>query len=207
MLGSVADLRIAVVASDPLARRGLAALVAGEPGLGVAAQLDPEDGLERLRQEADVVVWDLGAASRASMDSVLRVGVPILALVHDEDDVVAALSAGARGVLFRDATAERLAAAVHAVHEGLLALDERLAPRALRPPQPSPPVLVEPLTSREMEVLQLLAQGLANKAIAERLGISDHTAKFHVNAILGKLGVQSRTEAIVQAARLGLVIL
>jgi DNA-binding NarL/FixJ family response regulator len=68
------------------------------------------------------------------------------------------------------------------------------------------PATVEHLTPREQEVLQLLAQGLSNKLIAGRLGISDHTVKFHLNAILGKLGAQSRTEAIAQAARLGLVL-
>ena len=204
----MAGLRIGVVASDPLARRGLAALLAREPGLSVTAQLDTEDdALDRLREEADVVVWDLGTSSRPAVDPMDPVGRPVLVLVHDEDDAVPALAAGARGVLFRDAPAERVASAVRALRDGLLVLDEGLAARAVRPPQPPPPLLVEPLTARETEVLQLLAQGLANKAIAERLGISDHTAKFHVNAILGKLGAQSRTEAIVQAARLGLVIL
>jgi DNA-binding NarL/FixJ family response regulator len=66
---------------------------------------------------------------------------------------------------------------------------------------------VEPLTPREGEVLRLIAEGLPNKTIAARLEISESTVKFHVNAILGKLGVESRSEAIVQAARLGLVIL
>ena len=79
----------------------------------------------------------------------------------------------------------------------------------LQPPGPSPardPAdLVEELTPRETEVLQLLADGLTNKAIAQRLGISDHTVKFHVNAVLGKLGAQSRTEAVVRASRLGLL--
>jgi len=65
----------------------------------------------------------------------------------------------------------------------------------------------ESLTSRELEVLQYLAEGLPNKAIALKLGISEHTIKFHVNAILGKLGAQSRTEAVVRASRLGLIIL
>ncbi|HZY06001.1 MAG TPA: response regulator transcription factor, partial [Anaeromyxobacteraceae bacterium] len=69
------------------------------------------------------------------------------------------------------------------------------------------PALDEPLTPRELEVLGLLAEGLPNKAIAARLGISEHTAKFHVNAILGKVGAESRSEAIVRAARLGLVVL
>jgi DNA-binding NarL/FixJ family response regulator len=66
---------------------------------------------------------------------------------------------------------------------------------------------VESLTDRELQVLSRLAEGLSNKQIAARLGISEHTAKFHVNAILGKLGVQSRTEAVVRAARLGLLML
>jgi len=86
-------------------------------------------------------------------------------------------------------------------------VDEALAEAALRPPLPTPPSLVEPLTPREMEVLQLVAAGLTNRRIGERLGISEHTAKFHVNAILGKLGAQSRGEAVAQAARLGLVLL
>jgi DNA-binding NarL/FixJ family response regulator len=207
----VADLRIAVVAADPLARHGLASLLAREPGLSVAAQVDAaERGLDRPLPDADLAVWDLGVGAGPPLDRLAeaaRAGLPVLALIHEEEDTVPALAAGARGVLFRDATAERLASALRAVREGLIVLDEGLGAHALRPPQPATPVLVEPLTSREREVLQFLAQGLANKAIAQRLGISDHTAKFHVNAILGKLGAESRTEAIVQAARLGLVVL
>jgi len=69
------------------------------------------------------------------------------------------------------------------------------------------PTPVEELTPRERHVLQLLAEGLPNKAIADRLGISEHTVKFHVSAIMSKLGAQSRTEAVTRAARLGLIIL
>jgi len=207
----VDELRVVVVAADPLARRGLGALLGREPGLIVSAQLGADDdGVDALRDEADAAVWDLGAGPRPGLDRLAQAaqaGLTVLALVHDEDDAVEALAAGARAVLFRDASGERLAAALRAIHRGLLVLDDGLAAHALRPRQPAPSPLVEPLTPRESEVLQLLAQGLANKAIAERLGISDHTAKFHVNGILGKLGAQSRTEAIVQAARLGLVIL
>jgi len=84
-------------------------------------------------------------------------------------------------------------------------LDPDLAEAWLRPPGPA--AAGEGLTAREREVLALLAEGLGNKAIAARLGVSEHTAKFHVNAILGKLGVESRAEAIVHAARAGLVTL
>jgi len=205
----VADLRVVVVAADPLARGGLAALLGAEPGLIVSSQLSADDGLDGLRDVADAVLLDLGAGPRpspAAVESAARSGLPVLVLVQDEDDAVEAVAAGARGVLFRDAGRERLVSALRAMREGLLAFDPGLAAQALRPRQ-APAGLVEPLTPRETEVLQLLAQGLTNKTIAERLGISDHTAKFHVNAILGKLGAQSRTEAIVQAARLGLVIL
>jgi DNA-binding NarL/FixJ family response regulator len=206
----VADLRVVVVAADPLARGGLAALLGAEPGLTVSAQVPAaEDGLDRLREHGDAVLLDLGAGPRpprAAIEGATRSGLPVLVLVHDEDDAAFALAAGARAVLFRDTSRGRLVSALHAMREGLLALDPGLAAHALRPRQ-APAGLLESLTPRETEVLQLLAQGLTNKTIAERLGISDNTAKFHVNAILGKLGAQSRTEAIVQAARLGLVIL
>src|SRR5262249_58818697 len=127
--------------------------------------------------------------------------------VAGEEQAGAALAAGARGVLLRDTPADRLAAALEAAVRGLVVLDESLAEGWLRRPAAGAAPLVEPLTPRELQVLELLAEGLSNKAIAGRLGISDHTAKFHVNAILGKLGVQSRTEALVQAARLGLIVL
>jgi len=94
---------------------------------------------------------------------------------------------------------------LRAVALGLIVLDEAFA-RSYAPAEP-PAELTEPLTPRELEVLQRLTQGLSNKQIAQRLGVSEHTVKFHVNAILGKLGVQSRSEAIVQAVRLGLVVL
>ncbi len=88
-----------------------------------------------------------------------------------------------------------------------MTLDESFAGALLRPQPPLPDPLVEPLTPREIEVLQLLAGGLANKEIGSRLGISESTAKFHVNSILGKLGAQGRTDAVVRAVRMGLVLL
>jgi len=89
---------------------------------------------------------------------------------------------------------------------GLVTLDEEVAD-AMRPRPAVAGGLHESLTPREREVLQLLSQGLANRRIAETLGIAERTVKFHVNAILGKLGAQSRTEAVAVAMRLGLVAL
>jgi DNA-binding NarL/FixJ family response regulator len=111
-----------------------------------------------------------------------------------------------RGVVGRDAGPERLAAALDALRAGLTVLDETFSEGALRR-QDAGDALVEPLTKREREVLTLLAEGLTNRKIADRLRISEHTAKFHVNAVMGKLGVQTRAEAVVRAVRLGLLVL
>ena len=116
-----------------------------------------------------------------------------------------------RGYLTRDANAGELAAAVRAVAHGLTVLDPALMQSLLSstPPARSEPgaLLDEALTPRELEVLQLLAAGLPNKTIAARLGISEHTAKFHVSSVLAKLDAASRTEAVTIAARRGLLLL
>jgi DNA-binding NarL/FixJ family response regulator len=212
MLVGVARLPIAVVADDALVRAGLTALLDGSRTVTVVAQLPADDDVPRSARAAGagLLVWDLGARPdpwRDVLAQATREGLAVLALVHADEDAVEALGAGASGVLPRLSEAARLEAALGAIAAGMTVLDDALAPAVLRPSAPRPAVLAEPLTPRESEVLQLLAQGLANKAIAERLHISDHTAKFHVNAILGKLGARTRTEAIVAAARLGLVLL
>jgi DNA-binding NarL/FixJ family response regulator len=108
-------------------------------------------------------------------------------------------------LLSRDITGEGLEAALVTVMEGLAAIDPAMTAPILPPGSIVSPNLAEPLTAREMDVLRLMADGLPNKAIAVKLEISEFTVKFHVNAILGKLGAQSRTEAAMTAARLGLI--
>jgi DNA-binding NarL/FixJ family response regulator len=197
---------VLVVSPDPLARSGLAALVAGLPELALAGEAGPQ---QAARVEAGrtprVILWDLGAVRSAAGSPWAELAAPIVALVADAEQAADALRAGARSVISRGAPPETLAVAVACTARGLTVLDPALAGSFLR--APDPPDGAEPLTPREREVLALLAEGLANKAIAARLGISEHTAKFHVNAILSKLGVDSRAEAIVRAARLGLVVL
>ena len=200
------EVRVVVVSEDPLVRSGLASLLAGQPGIVVDGQMSPDE-LPAEGGEPEVAVWDAGSGSAGleHLDGTASRSLRVLAVLADEGQAAEALGAGARGVVLRDAGAARLAAAVRAVAEGLMVLDAGAAESVLRP-RPAAPASVEHLTPREQEVLQLLAQGLSNKLIAARLGISDHTVKFHVNAILGKLGAQSRTEAIAQAARMGLVL-
>jgi len=207
------DLRVFVVSDDPLARTGLALLLADRDGIAVSGQAGADDDWPGPDEPGapHVVVWDLGLGPRTGLPFLREAADPagpaILAIVADETDAQEALAAGARGVLPRTADGERLAAAVRAVAQGLVTLDESFATLLLRDAPAPPEELAEPLTPRELEVLQLLSQGLPNKRIAQRLAISEHTVKFHVNAILGKLGVQSRSEAIVHAVRMGLVVL
>jgi two-component system, NarL family, response regulator YdfI len=121
-----------------------------------------------------------------------------------------ALRAGVRAVLPGDISPEQLVAALQAVSSGLVVLHPSHAGEGV--PAGSAPArrldeLAEPLTRRELEVLQMLAGGLSNKEIAARLNISEHTVKFHVASILGKLGAASRTEAVSLGIRRGLVLL
>jgi DNA-binding NarL/FixJ family response regulator len=216
----MSDVRVLIVADDPLARAGLAALLAAQPGCVVVGQVGEEAHLPAARQvyRPDVVLWDVGwdrapststpaVAGLEHLEELAEAGLPAVVLLADEAQAAEARLAGARGLFLRDTGAERLAAALAAVAQGLVVLDPSLAASLLASRDPSSSTLVEDLTPREQEVLRLLAEGLPNKAIALRLGISEHTVKFHVNAVLGKLGAQSRTEAVVRATRLGLILL
>jgi two-component system nitrate/nitrite response regulator NarL len=206
------DLRVLIVADDPLARAGLGALLANRPGCTVIGQVAGDADLlaELDVYRPDILVWDLGWHPTPTVERLADLRdarLPIVALLADETHAADVWTVGVRGLLLRDADAENLVAALLAVVQGLAVLDPALATTVLptRDQLPGPPV--EELTPRESEVLQLLAEGLPNKTIAYRLGISEHTVKFHVNAILGKLGAQSRTEAVVRATRLGLILL
>lgn len=211
---ATAPLRLALVAEDPLARGALSRALSEQGGELLLVASGTQTELESAAGEApDVVLWDTGLRLPESDTRVEPpdLGAPVLALVADEAAGEVALTAGARGLLFRDVGPAPLVAALLAVARGLTVFDPGLAevrasPRATASAAHGTPG-PDSLTPREREVLALLAEGLSNKAIADRLAISEHTAKFHVNAVLTKLGVQRRTEAVVRAARLGLVTL
>lgn len=204
-------IRVAVLAAYPAVRAGLRALLEGAPGIEVAAELSPVAlTAAGPPQRFDVLVADLGndpEAIRAQIGATIA-GMPAVLLAAEPAEH-AGLRHRPGGYLLRHAGAEELAAAVRAVALGLVVHDpavlavttqagERAAPS-------SPKGGEEALTEREIEVLALLAMGLPNKGIAQRLGISEHTVKFHVGAILAKLGAAGRTEAVMLAARRGLV--
>jgi DNA-binding NarL/FixJ family response regulator len=212
----MADLRLLIVAADSLARAGLATLLNDRSGLRIIGQIDMGQSLpaEVDVYQPDVIVWDLGWEPEESLIIMEELAAEnetgqtaIVALILDEETAAAAWSAGARGLLFRDVTVGRLLAAIRAADQGLATVEPELLANLLPAGPLEEPNLVEELTPREVEVLQLLAEGLANKAIARQLDISEHTVKFHVNAIMSKLGAQSRTAAVVRATRLGLIML
>lgn len=209
---SHAPLRVIVIARDQLARAGLAMLLGDFEEITVIARLGSiTDLAEAERSRApDVAIWDLGWDAPGEQRSQTLDGetgaVPIAMLVANEMQAADALQAGARGVIRRDADGATLAAAIGALARGLLVISPGLT-ATLAPRDQSPLPLADELTPRELDVVRLLAEGLPNKLIADRLGISEHTVKFHVNAILGKLGAHSRTEAVTRAARTGLIVL
>ncbi len=184
-------IRVVVAGPDPLARAGVVAWLAG------ISQVAGEGGdlaalVRAWRPELAVVVGTAFAP----------VDVPVLAVVPDAEAARDAIAAGARGVVLPDP--RLLAAAIPAVAAGLSVYVPGWAESLLsvRPVQRG-----DTLTSRERQVLELMAEGRSNKEIAALLDISGHTAKFHVGAVLDKLGAQTRAEAVVLAARRGWLIL
>jgi len=194
-----------VIAEDPLVRSGLLSLLGSEPGFAIAGQASALDSAFSALPSAELMLWDVGPRAAPGPPHAALERLPTLALVPDEETALELLRAGALGVLLRGAEAERLLAALRAVATGLGVFDPALL-RTLLAARAAPQDGLL-LTPRETEVLSLMAEGLSNKLIAERLKISDHTAKFHVNAILNKLDAETRTEAVVSAARRGLLML
>lgn len=207
-----------IVSDDRLTRVGLAAVLQDAASLRVAGDVDshgdPADWLDLY--DPTLLLWDLGWDPEARNDTTsslerlaaaTELELPTVVLLPDDTQVVSVWQLGVGGLLTRSASVETLAAACTAVAAGLRVLDPSMADIVTTAPAGDLFVLSEPLTQREEEVLALMAEGLTNRAIGYALSISEHTAKFHVQALLGKLGAQSRTEAVVRATRLGLLSL
>jgi DNA-binding NarL/FixJ family response regulator len=215
------DEPIAVVVVDDheLVRRGLLAFLSGEPDMevvgeaaGGAEALDLLAAMAADGRQPDVVVMDLQMSPLDGIDSTRRVrslydDIEVVALTSFAEDerVMAALEAGASGYLLKDSDADDVAAAVRAAHRGELQIDPAVARRLMsslheRPgDDPS-----SQLTSRELDVLRLVAAGKPNKQIAAELTISERTARTHVSRILRKLRLSSRTQAALWAVREGI---
>jgi DNA-binding NarL/FixJ family response regulator len=203
------DLRLLIVSDNPLARAGLVALISDQTGFTIAGQMatQPEMLTQLDAYAPDVLVWDFGwTTNPATIAEVQAAGYPVVVLVADDTQASDAWAVGARAIVPHDIKPDVLVIVLVAVAQGMVVVDSEFQ-AAISPPAVVPMDLDEPLTARELEVVQHLAEGLSNRAIAHRLGISEHTVKFHVNAIMGKLHAQSRTEAAVRAMQLGLITL
>ena len=205
-------IRILIADDHGVVRQGLKMFLALDSDLEVIGEAN--NGAEALQMagelQPDVVLMDL---LMPVMDGITAIGkirqqhpdVEVLALtsVLEDASVVGAIRAGAIGYLLKDTQADELRRAIKAAAEGQVQLAPQAAARLLR--EVRMPESPETLTDRETEVLRLLAEGQANKEIARSLTIGEKTVKTHVSNILGKLGVQSRTQAALYAVRIGLV--
>ncbi len=204
-----------IFAEDPLSRHGLAAILDPEPAIVTFLAESPAQLTQDKVGSANVLVWDTGWDFSASdsaevwetITDLAEDGLPVIAILPDGEAPGIIRQMGLAGLLPRSVKAGQLRAALYAAAEGLSVTDPALTTPFWIPSTQSLPPIPEPHTPRELEVLALLAEGLTNRAIGVRLGITENTAKFHVQAVLSKLGVSSRTEAVVQATRLGLLTL
>jgi DNA-binding NarL/FixJ family response regulator len=218
--GAEESIRVLVVDDHEVVRRGLLAFLDSEPDIEVVGQagggaeaLDLLASLESDGGLPDVVVMDLQMAPIDGIESTRQIraayeNIEVVALTSfaDEARVHAALQAGASGYLLKDSDADDVAVAVRAAHRGELQLDPQVARRLMSSLREGPgDGPTAELTSRELEVLRLVATGKPNKEIAAELTISERTARTHVSRILRKLRLSSRTQAALWAVREGLV--
>jgi DNA-binding NarL/FixJ family response regulator len=201
-------IRVLVVAEAAALRTRIAAELAGDDRLEVVALARGDLPLNLRGAGPDVVVAAVDTSDERATAGLLslaaEVGAPAVVAIVDHEPsawVADALRAGVRAVLPQDAAPVELRAAVGAVAAGLVVVPSEPA----GPSAPGGPT--GPLTPRERQVLDLLAEGLSNKAIAARLAIRERTVKFHIGAIFEKLDVTSRTEAVTAALRRGLILL
>lgn len=215
-----AQVRVAVVAPAPALRAGLSSLLSASADVEVAAEAAALGDLRLPLDEVDVLVVAAESAWREELEEALTQpgSAAVLLLVGNDEAALRWLAAraqplGARawGALSLESSADELLAAARALSQGLVAaapaLLQPLLTRQLASGDEPGDLPAGALTERETEVLQLLAQGLANKQIALQLGISEHTVKFHVSAVYGKLGASNRTEAVRLGVRQGWVTL
>ncbi|HEV8549290.1 MAG TPA: response regulator transcription factor [Polyangiaceae bacterium] len=195
----------AVFADSAIVRRGLAEILGSTDGVTVVQSAPLAEARSGASEGVNVVVADVPDASSVEVALAQLPTAPVLALVAEAEHGRVLVRGGARGALARDASSERVAAASLAVASGLYVFDgETVAPLLARGAPAGDPAL---LSARERAVLDLVAEGLSNRAIGERLGVSEHTAKFHVRSLLDKLGADTRADAVARAARRGLLTL
>jgi DNA-binding NarL/FixJ family response regulator len=213
-------IRVLVADDETLVRAGIRTLLERVPEVEVAAEaVDGDEALARLREGIDVGLLDVRMPRRGGIEVLQALESwpqppPCLLLTtfDDRDALLAGLRAGARGYLRKDVTVETLVRAIRALADGGTFFQPSLTEKLLRGVRrtapggvPPAPVLLEPLTPRETEVMRLVAGGYSNREIAQALGTAEGTVKVHVSNILSKLGVRDRVQAVLRALEGGLL--
>lgn len=205
-------IRILLADDHPVVRDGLAAMLATQPDFEVVGEAGngAEAVAEAARLRPDVVLMDLEMPELDGIEAIKRmraadpsVQVVVLTAFDTDERIVGSLQAGAQGYLLKGAPRAEIFAAIRTVSAGGALIPPVVASKLLR--QVRAAESPDALTAREAEVLSLVASGLANKEIAARLSISERTVKFHVSAVLSKLGAKNRTQAVRLAREMGLV--
>jgi len=211
-------IRVLLAAASTVRNVGLSALLKKAPSLALAGSLRSPLAVAQYADQLqpDVILLDLENEGRslgsASSPALPRIpgNFPAVVLIDEPsaDWTAHALRSGIRAILSRDSGLEEMLAAIQAAHAGLVLLDPEVTRNlASRIPTAQPSASFDDLTSREIEVLRMLAEGLGNREMGSRLGISDHTVKFHISSILDKLGASTRTEAVTLGIRMGIILL
>jgi len=202
------NIRILIIDDHPVVRAGLESMLSGQPDMDVVASVS--SGLEALAlletHTADVILMDLRMSGMSGLDTIRAVNlrpdpprILVLTSFDAEEYIYQSVGAGAQGYILKDASQDRLLEAIHLVHAKKRYFPADIAARLIERMARSN------LTPREHQVLQLVAKGLTNKEIGRALGISDNTARNHVNSIIEKLEVSDRTEAATIAISQGLI--
>ncbi len=198
-----------LIADDhPVVREGLAAMFNRRPDLRTVAEA--VNGVEAVRLalelRPDVILMDLNMPELTGVGAITQIRaswpearVVVMTTFDGDEDIFRALQAGARAYLLKDTPRDEILETVRAVHAGGKRIPEEIATKL------ADRMMSEPLTEREREVLRLIVAGRSNKEIGAALAIAEGTVKVHVNSLLGKLGVQDRTQAVTEALRRGLV--
>ena len=202
---------VLIVARSTERRLGLGAMLSKQPDISLIDVSAPDLEAALRQARPGVVVVDLDGDLATSAETLSESGAAVVLLADNPEIqwVAQLLSSRPGAVLRRNCSGRQLAAAVQAVSTGLIVLEPDTMQGLLRPPLDM--IELEPgdeeLTPRETEVLRMMTEGLSNREIASTLGISEHTVKFHIASIFGKLGTSSRTEAVTEGIRRGLVLL